>query len=82
MKLFDYFYQYDFGHEWYLNVGCTKWFNLFQFECQWSLYYNRPILLFNILGESLVGFSITLGKFDFSFDFLAYRPRNLEWYGQ
>lgn len=80
MKLFDYHYQYDFGHEWYLNLICSNLFNLFQFNLNWSLYPGRTILLINIFGESLFGFSISIGKFDFSFDFLAYRERNLDLY--
>ena len=80
MELFDWHYQYDFGHEWYLNVGCTKWFNLLQFNLNWQLYAGRPIILINVFGESLFGFSISLWKLDFSFDLLAYRPRSLDWY--
>lgn len=80
MKLFDYFYTWDYGHEWYLNLFCTRLFNLFQFNVQWSFYPGRPIFLMNILGESLFGFTFTLYKFDFSFDFLAYRQRDLDWY--
>lgn len=80
MKLFDYHYLYDYGHEWYLNVGSTKIFNLLQFSAGWQLYPGRPIILINILGESLLGFSISIYKLDFSFDFLAYRQRDLDWY--
>lgn len=80
MKLFDYHHVYDYGHEWYLNVGCTNLFNLFQFNLDWSYYCGRPILLVNILGESLFGFTVTIYKLTFSFDFLAYRQRDLNWY--
>lgn len=82
MKLFEFCTVEDFGSEYYLNIGCTKWFNLLQFEFWLNLEPKRPILLVNILGESLFGFSISLWKFDFSFDFIAYRPRNLEYYCQ
>ena len=77
MKLFDYLHEYDYGHEWYLNVGCTKFVNLFQFNMDWSEFAGRPILLINVLGESLCGFTLTVGKFTFSSDFLAYRQRDL-----
>ncbi len=80
MKLFDYFHQWDYGHEWYLNLFCTRLFNLFQFNVDWSEWYARPILLINILGESFFGFTLTIGTFTFSFDFLAYRQRDLDWY--
>jgi hypothetical protein len=46
----------------------------------WSYYAGRPILLINVLGESFCGFTLTIGKFTFSFDFLAYRQRDLDWY--
>lgn len=82
MKLFDYFHQYDYGHEWYLNVFCTRLFNLFQFNLDWSDWGCRPIFLLNILGESLFGFNISVYRFSFSFDFLAYRQRELDWYRQ
>jgi hypothetical protein len=80
MKIFDYHYQWDFGHEWYLNLFCTNLFNLFQFNLNWSTYPGRLIFLLNIFGESFIGFSITIWKFDFSFDLLAYRQRDLNWY--
>lgn len=80
MELFQWCHEYDYGHEWYLNVIYTKYVNLFQFNLNWNCYNNRPIILVNILGESLFGFSITFGKFDFSFDFLSYHPRDLRFY--
>lgn len=80
MKLFDYFYQWDYGHEWYLNVFCIKWVNVFQISGQWMSYPGRPIFLMSILGESLIGFTFTLYKFDLTVDFLNYRPRNLQEY--
>jgi len=80
MKLFDYLHHYDYGHEWYLNIGCTKFVNLFQFNMDWSYYAGRPILLINVLGESFCGFTLTVGKFTFSVDFLAYYQRDLDWY--
>jgi hypothetical protein len=80
MKWFDYFYQYDFGHEWYLNIFCTNLFNLLQFNMDWSLWPGRPLVLINIFGESLFGFTVTIYKVTFSFDFLAYRQRDLSWY--
>jgi uncharacterized PurR-regulated membrane protein YhhQ (DUF165 family) len=48
----------------------------------WSEWAVRPILLINIFGESLFGFTLTIGIFTFSFDFLAYRQRDLDWYRQ
>lgn len=80
MKFFDYHHVYDFGHEWYLNIICTNLFNLLQFNMDWSNFLGRPILLINIFGESLFGFTVTVYKFTFSFDFLAYRQRDLNWY--
>ena len=80
MKLVDYFHQYDYGHEWYLNVFCTRLFNLFQFNVDWSEWVGRPLLLINVLGESLCGFTLSLYKLTISFDFLAYRQRDLSWY--
>jgi hypothetical protein len=82
MKLFDYHHVYDYGHEWYLNVFCTRLFNLFQFNLDWSHYAARPLFLMNILGESLIGFSFSVYKLTISFDFLAYRQRELDWYRQ
>lgn len=80
MKLFDYYYCYDYGHEWYLNIFCTRLFNLFQFNMDWNHWGSRPRLFINVFGESLFGFSLTLYKFTFSFDFLAYYQRNLNDY--
>jgi hypothetical protein len=48
----------------------------------WSEWVGRPMLLINIFGESLFGFTLSIYKFTFSFDFFAYRQRDLNWYRQ
>jgi hypothetical protein len=80
MKLLDYFHTYDYGHEWYLNILCTRWFNLLQFNVDWSEWVGRPLLLINFLGESFCGFTLSLYRLTISFDFFAYRQRDLTWY--
>lgn len=77
MKLVDVHYQEDYGHEWYLNLFCTRKLNLFQFELGWSKYQCSPLILMNIFGESLFGFSISFYKVHLSFDVVAYHPRHL-----
>lgn len=80
MKLIDVFYQEDYGHEWYLNLFCSQKLNLLQFELGWAAYPCRPLILMNLFGESLFGFSVSAYKFHFTFDLLAYFPRNFhEW---
>jgi hypothetical protein len=80
MKLFDYFYCYDYGHEWYLNIFCTRLFNLFQFNMDWSEWWGRPMLLINVFGSSLFGFTLSVYKLTLSVDFLAYHQRDLNDY--
>jgi hypothetical protein len=78
VKLIDVHYQEDYGHEWYLNLFCTRKFNLYQSEVRWSQYPCTPLILMNIFGESLFGFSISAYKLHLSFDLFAYYPRQLD----
>ncbi len=77
MKLLDYYYEYDYGHEWYLNVLTSRRLNLLQFSAGFQDYPGRAILLISFGGESLFGFSIHFWRFDFDFGFFVYRPRDL-----
>lgn len=82
MKLFYYFYQEDFGREFYLNLFAFKKFNLFQIELMWDDCPTWvPYLSLSFLGlyGSLVGITFGFGKFRFSFDFLAYQPKDLDY---
>ena len=82
MRLFYYFYQEDFGHELYLNIFVFRRFNIFQLELMWDDFPTWiPYLTLSFLGHygSLIGVTFGFGKFRFSFDFLAYQPKDLNY---
>lgn len=84
MKLLDYVYYNDFGHEWYFQV-LSKYpkFALIDCTIQWDDYPATewfPTILFGIGPHDLFGFSIRFRHFEILFSFLQFKPRNLEWY--
>ena len=82
MRLFDYHYQEDFGHEYYLNVLCTKYLNLLQLELMWDAFPSWiPELTVTFGGtyKSIMCLYVGFGKFRFSVGFLCYGRKDLDW---
>ena len=83
MKLFDYCYYEDFGHEWYFQLlPISNRFALIDMCIQWDEYPATewfPYLLVGI-GPRDTGFSFRWRKFQIRFDMLDFDPRNLASY--
>jgi hypothetical protein len=83
MKLIDYCYYQDFGHEWYLQVlSCYPKFTLVDLCVQWDDYPATewfPFLVIGI-GPYDVGFTFRWKWFELRCDFFDFQPRNLEAY--
>ena len=84
MKLFDYVYYNDYGHEWYFQV-LSKYpkFALIDMVVQWDEFPATewlPCILLGIGPHDLFGFSIRYKWFEIRFSLLHFKPRNLEWY--
>jgi hypothetical protein len=83
MKLFDYVYYEDFGHEWYFQLlSCYPKFALIDMCIQWDEYPATewfPFLIVGI-GPRDIGFSFRWKWFELRFDVLDFAPRNLATY--
>ena len=82
MKLFDYFYQEDFGEEFYLNVLCFKHLNILQLELMWDNFPSWiPELSVSFGGtyKSLACFYVGFSKFRFSVGLLCYGTKDLNY---
>jgi len=81
MKLFDYYIDYDFGHDLYFTLGQFENFNIIDFEIHTSEYWSwEPNIRLTL--ELFTGkvFSVKLSawSFSFDFDFISYKhPYNL-----
>ena len=81
LQLFDYLYQYDFGHEAYLNVLLFKRFNAF--EVDFRLDDDAPQRLgFSLqLGiSSVVRVYVNAWRMHLGLSIFAFNPVDLDWY--
>jgi hypothetical protein len=81
MKLFDWYYCYDFGHDLYATIGQFENFNLldavFHTTDYWDWEPNIRVSL-SVFSGSVVSFSIEILSFSLSMSFIPYRcPMNL-----
>jgi hypothetical protein len=81
MKLFDYYYDYDFGHDLYLTVGQFENLNIidasFHTTDYWSWEPNIRLTL-SIFDGKVFSFNLQMLSVSFDLDFISYRaPFNL-----
>ena len=86
MKLFDYCYYEDFGHEWYFQLlSCYPKFALIDMCIQWDDFAPLvgikwyPYVMIGI-GPRDIGFTFRWKRFELRFDVLDFAPRNLATY--
>jgi hypothetical protein len=83
MKLFDYCYYEDFGHEWYFQLlPISTKFALISIVVQWDDFASPDWLPFIMIGIGPrgIGFSFRWKHFKIRFDVLDFNPRNLAKY--
>jgi hypothetical protein len=81
MKLFDYLYQYDYGHEAYLNVFASKRFSLLEVNFRLDEVGSSPLALSFQMGmQSVVKVYFQLWKIHFEVSVFVYNPTNLDWF--
>lgn len=83
MKLFDYDTYEDFGKEFFFQIFKFKNFALLDITVQWDDYGADeiiPDISLTISTRQLFGFCIRYKRFQFDFDLMTSRPRNLEYY--
>ena len=81
VKLFDYFYSYDFGHDAYLTIGQFKNLNIIDAETHISEYWDWSPdihLTLGFLCGKVFSLDLQIWSFSISLDFISYRhPFNL-----
>jgi len=76
MKLFDYYRDYDFGHDIYLIVGQFKNFNILDGEFHTTEYWSwEPDIrfAFGVLAGALFSIDFRAWSFSFSLALIPYR---------
>jgi hypothetical protein len=81
VKLFDYYYDYDFGHDLYATIGQFENFNVLDATIHTSEYWTwepNIQLSMSVFGGSVFSFGIEVLSFSLYMSFIAYRfPMNL-----
>ena len=81
VKLLDYYYDYDFGHDLYATIGQFHNFNLLDATIHTSEYWTwepNIQLSLSVFNGSVFSFSIDVLSLSFSMSFIPYRfPMNL-----
>ena len=81
MKIFDYYYDYDFGHSVYFTLGQFNIFNILDAEIHTSEYWTwepNIRLTLSIFDGKVFSFGIEVLSFSLSMSFIPYRyPMNL-----
>jgi hypothetical protein len=81
VKLFDKFYDYDFGHSAYLTIGQFENFNVFDVEFHTSEYWDwspNIRLTLGVFDGTVFTIRFSAWSVSFDLDFISYRsPFNL-----
>lgn len=84
MRILDYATYEDYGWEGYLQIlSHYPKFALIDCRVQWDEFpatERFPCILFGFGCHDVFGFSIRYKWFQFTFSFMNFRPRNLDWY--
>ena len=81
MKLFETFYDYDFGHDFYVTIGQFENFNILDAEIHTSEYWTwepNIRLTLSIFDGTIFTIRFSAWSVSFDLDFISYRsPFNL-----
>ena len=83
MKLFDYVYYEDFGHEWYFQLlSIPTKFALIDMCIQWDDFPPLEWYPYGVIGIGPrdIGFTFRWKRFELRFDVLDFEPHNLARY--
>jgi len=76
LKVFDYYYEYDFGHSLDFIVGQFKKFNLIEGTCfttEWADWEPNLSLSVSVFKSSVFAFDLSIWKFYLRMSFIHYR---------
>ena len=76
MKLFDYYYDYDFGHDLYATIGKFENFNLLDTTIHTSEYWTwepNIRLTLSVFDGSIFSFGIEVLSFSLGMSLIPYR---------
>jgi hypothetical protein len=81
MKIFDKFYDFDYGHDLHFTIGQFKNFNILDVSIHTSSYFSwnpRMRLTLGILCGKVFSVDFSIWSFSFSIDLISYEaPYNL-----
>lgn len=81
MKLFDYFYDYDYGHDAHFTVGQFNRFNILDAEFHTSSFWSwepNIRLTFSVFDGTIFTIRFSAWSISFDLDLISYRcPFNL-----
>lgn len=81
MKIFDYYSDYDFGHDLYVTLGQFENFNIIDFEIHTSEYWSwepNIRLTFEFFAGTIFTIKLSALSFSVDFAFVSYKyPYNL-----
>ena len=81
MKVFDYYYDYDFGYDFYAVIGNSPGLSLLQLEIHTSEYWSWDPdfrLTFELFAGKVFGVKLSLWSMSLDVDLFNYRyPMNL-----
>lgn len=80
MHFIDYLLHQDYGKEFFLNLLQYKRFCVFQFMLDFPEYSGSSGVIMTIGHSSVLGISVHIQKFGFSFDFLTWKARELNYF--
>ena len=76
MKLFDYYYDYDYGHDLYATIGQFENFNILDASFLSTEYWSwepNIRLTFEVLNGTVFTIRFSAWSFSFDLDFISYR---------
>lgn len=78
MRLFEYRYIEDFGHEWYLHLLTSKRLNVVQINVNWDDFPGTFGISVGVGTTCLFNLSLVIYRLRFYLDVLSYYPTDLK----
>ncbi len=71
MKLINFSYRYDFGHDWYAQILNIRGWSLLQFSVSWNDYPGMPYLQLTMGSNGFFGLLLWAYKFGLDIDIMT-----------
>jgi len=71
MKLINFKYRYDFGHDWYVQIFTIKGWSLLQVSVSWNDYPSWPYAHLSVGSNGMLSILFWVFKFGMDIDILS-----------